>query len=411
MNLPYFIAKRIARTEKATFSRFITRLSVVATALSVAVMIIAVAVVEGFKGTIQDKIFVFWGHFHVAVASPNPSSVIGPEPIDYDPQLVQKIARQPGVTALYPFAVKPAIISNGEQIEGIKLKGVDRNYPFKSSGGITFTAEPIRFSDSSYDRQIIVSTQTLQQLNRKTGDSVLVYFVDVAQGVPSIRKLQIAGTFHTGVDEIDQAFALCDIRMLRRVSNWNNNAIQGYQVVVSDYRQADSIAWKIYQQYLDPPLTYNTIGDIYPDLYNWLSLIDVNTQVIILIMSLVAIINIATALLIFIMERTNMVGVLKALGMNNEKLWLIFLHHASRVAIKGILIGALIGVGFCLLQQYTQVIQLNESTYYIRYVPIKLIGWEVAAIITGTFAFCIITLTIPALLVRKINTVRALHFK
>lgn len=411
MNLSYFIAKRIARTEKATFSRFITRLSVVATALSVAVMIIAVAVVEGFKGTIQDKIFVFWGHFHIAVNSPNPSSVMGPEPIDFDPNLAQEIKRQPGVTALYPFVVKPAIISNGELIEGIKLKGIDQNYPFVNNAGISFTGKPLHFSDSGYARQIMVSSQTLKRLNRIEGDSILAYFVDVEQGIPSIRKLQIAGTFHTGVDEIDQAFALCDIRLLQRVNNWNPSAIQGYQVVVADYQQADSIAWKIYQDYLEPPLTYNTIGEIYPDLYNWLSLIDVNTQVIILIMSIVAIINIATALLIFIMERTNMVGVLKALGMNNEKLWLIFLHHAARVALKGILVGAIIGVGFCLLQHYTQFIRLKESTYYISYVPVKLILWEVVAIIAGTFMFCIITLTIPALLVRKINTVRALHFK
>ncbi len=411
MNLSYFIAKRIARTETATFSRFITRLSIVATALSVAVMIISVAVVEGFKGTIQDKMFVFWGHFHVALSNPNPSSVIAPEPIDYNPQLVREIAAVPGITSIYPFAVKPAIISNGGMIEGIKLKGVDRSYPFQNKPGINFTGAAIHFSDSSYARQIVVSANTLRRLNQKTGDSILVYFVDPAQGIPSIRKLQIAGTYHTGVDEIDNAFALCDIRLIRRVSNWDSSAIHGYQVFVSDYRQTDSIALKVYQQYLEPPLTYNTIYDIYPDLYNWLNLIDMNTQVIILIMSVVAIINIATALLIFIMERTNMIGILKSMGMNNTKLWLIFLHHASRVAVKGILTGAVIGVSFCLLQQYTRFIHLNESTYYMAYVPVKLTGWQVISIVAGTMIFCMVTLTIPALLVRKINMVRALRFK
>lgn len=411
MNLPYFIASRIAGNKAATFSRFITRLSVLATALSIAIMIIAVAVVTGFKESVQQKLFVFWGDFHIALSNPNPSSVIAPEPIKYDGRLVQEMKKVKAVRGVYPFAVKPAIISSDGIIEGIKLKGVGRSYPFVSNEGIRYNGHPIQFNDSGYAMQVILSANTLKNIKKHVGDSILLYFVDAEQGVPRVRKLQVAGSFETGVDEIDQSFALCDINLIRRVSNWDANAINGYQVSIDNYKQADSIARYVYHQYVQPPMTYNTLADIYPDIYSWLGLIDINAQVIIIIMSIVAIINMTTALLIFILERTNMIGVLKAQGMQNGKLWLIFLNYAARVAIKGILIGAAVGIGFCALQYYTHIIHLNESTYYIAYVPVKMVAWHVLLIVAGSILLCILTLMIPALLVRRINIVRALRFK
>lgn len=381
-----------------------------ATALSVAVMIIAVAVVQGYKDKIFDKMFVFWGHFHVALANPNPSSVISPEPIEYNDTLVNILKKQPGIVAVFPFAVKPAIISDSGIVEGIKIKGVDQSYPFVSGDAIHYTGN-IQFPDSGYASQIILSEYTLHKLRKKTGESLLVYFVNNGEDAPAIRKLKISGAYRTGVEEIDQSFAICDIDLLRRVSGWDAHAVNGYQVEVDNFRHTDQIADNIYQQYLEPPLTYNTIRDIYPDIESWLSLIDVNTQVIIVIMSIVAIINMATAILIFIMERTSMVGVLKSLGMNNKKLWWIFLYHAARVAITGILIGAGIGVGVCLLQQFTHLLRLNESTYYVSYAPVVVIWWQVLLVVAGTILLVIITLMLPALIVRKINMAKALQFK
>ncbi len=411
MNLPFFIARRIAANRKASFSRFIIRLATVATSLSVAVMIIAVAVVFGFKETIKDKMFIFWGHIQIAPFNPNPSSIISPNPFEYDHALLQKMQKEPGVKAVYPFAVKAGILNTGSLMEGIKLKGVDEHYNWESNEAISFTGGKLNFADTAYAHQIIVSQTSMDKLSLKIGDTVLVYFIDPEQERPRLRKLQICGTFHTGMEEIDNNFCFCDIRLLRRISNWGPNAINGYQVSIDNYHQSDSIANRIYHKYLDPPITRTTMQELYPNVFNWLELMNTNAYIILIIMAVVAVINMSTALLIFIMERTNMIGTLKALGMPSGKMQQIFLFHAGNVALKGILLGTLLGVGFCLLQYYTHFISMDESAYYMQYAPVKLVGWHVLLIDAGTLLFCVLVMLLPALMVKSINIVKALRFK
>lgn len=355
--------------------------------------------------------FVFWGQIQIAPFNPNPTTIITPEPIAYDAHLVKEISAYPNITAISPFAVKPAILFAHGIMEGIKLKGIDSSYNQESSDAITFTGASLDLRDSGYAAQILLSQATLNKLDQKEGDSLLAYFVDPEQQFPRVRKLQIAGTYHTGMEEIDQNFAFCDLKLLRRISNWQEDAIHGYQVTIQDYRQADTIADHLYQEFLDPPMNRSTLQKIYPNIFSWLGLMDTNTYIILVIMAIIAVINLSTALLIFIMERTHMVGVLKTLGMPAAGMQRIFLYHAARVAIKGIFIGILIGVGICLLQQYTQFIRINESAYYMQYVPIKLVGWHVALIGAGTLICCILIMLIPSLIVKKISIVKALRFK
>jgi lipoprotein-releasing system permease protein len=411
LNLSYFIAKRVARNRKSSFSRFIIRLATVATALSVAVMIISVAVVLGFKETVKNKMFVFWGHLEITEFNPNPSSVIAPAPFENDPLLLQKIRAVRGVRSVHPYALKPAILHAKNTMEGVKLKGVGRDFAFKSNGAIAFSGEPITFSDTGYAQQIVLSQTTLNRLEVQTGDTLLALFINPEQEFPRIRKLRIVGTYHTGMQEIDQSFALCDIRLLRRISNWDDQAINGYQVTLADYRKADSTGDIIYRQYLQPPLTVNSMQDIYPNIFNWLALMNTNAYIILVIMAVVAIINMATALLIFIMERSHMIGVLKTMGMSLKRIQGIFMYHAAIVAFKGILYGTLVGAGFCLLQEKAHLIRLDESAYYMQYVPIKLVGWHVLLIDCATLAFCVLVMLLPSVLVRKISIIRAIRFK
>ncbi|PSK92069.1 lipoprotein-releasing system permease protein [Taibaiella chishuiensis] len=411
LNLPFFIARRIASNRKASFSRFITRLATMATTLSVAIMIVAVAVVFGFKETIKDKMFVFWGHIQVAPYNPNPASIIAPIPIPYDAALAAQIKAVPGVTRVYPFAVKPVILNANGLMEGLKLKGVDPSYSWQGNEAISFSGKPVNFSDSAYAQQIVLSQSTLEKMNLKTGDSLLAYFVDPEQEFPRVRKLQICGTYHTGMEEIDRNFALCDIQLLRRISNWEGNAINGYQVAVRDYTTAGRIADDIYRRYLEPPMSRTTMQELYPNIFNWLGLMNTNAYIILAIMAVVAVINMATALLIFIMERTNMIGTLKALGMASGAMQKIFVYHALQVALQGILLGTLLGVGICLLQQYTHFISLDESSYYMSYAPVKLVSWHVLLIDLAALIFFALVMLLPSLMVRGINIVKALRFK
>jgi lipoprotein-releasing system permease protein len=355
--------------------------------------------------------FIFWGHIQIAPFNPNPSSIISPNPFEYDHALLQKMQKEPGVKAVYPFAVKAGILNTGSLMEGIKLKGVDEHYNWESNEAISFTGGKLNFADTAYAHQIIVSQTSMDKLSLKIGDTVLVYFIDPEQERPRLRKLQICGTFHTGMEEIDNNFCFCDIRLLRRISNWGPNAINGYQVSIDNYHQSDSIANRIYHKYLDPPITRTTMQELYPNVFNWLELMNTNAYIILIIMAVVAVINMSTALLIFIMERTNMIGTLKALGMPSGKMQQIFLFHAGNVALKGILLGTLLGVGFCLLQYYTHFISMDESAYYMQYAPVKLVGWHVLLIDAGTLLFCVLVMLLPALMVKSINIVKALRFK
>ncbi|RQO32392.1 hypothetical protein DBR32_01955 [Taibaiella sp. KBW10] len=411
MNIPYFIAVKIARNKQSTFSTFIIRLATAATILSVAVMILSVAIVQGFKTTIRDKMFVFWGHAQVTLFSPNPASVIGSEPFAKDTQLIRQIRNHSGVQSVYPYIVKPAIIKANNGLEGIKLKGVEANYPLTSNAAIGFQGKPIHFPDSGYASEIILSQSTLDRLRLKIGDAILVVFFSPEQETPPVRKMTITGSYHTGMEEIDKGFGICDIRLLRKTSNWAPNDISALQINVTDYTKAQTIGTDIYQSYLQPPLAVSTIKDIYPFIFSWLDFQNVNTRIILIIMAIVAAINMATALLIFILERTHMIGVLKALGMPNSEVQKTFGYHAALVAFKGIFWGTILGVGLCLLQYYGQVIQLNENTYYMKAAPIELKWWYVALIDLGTLLFCTVIMIIPSLIVRKVNIVNALKFR
>lgn len=355
--------------------------------------------------------FAFWGQIEVTSFNPNPSSIINPNPINENDTLLKQLQNFPEVKSVAVFATKPVILrTRSGNLEGIKLKGIDKEYPLKNSAAIQFDGGKVNFSDSGYSKQIILSQKTLDRLNIGIGDSVFAFFIDPQKTFPSIRKLRVAGTYNTGMEVIDKAFALCDIRLIRSVSGWNNRNIDGYQIAVKDYKDADSVAKSIYKTILNPPLYAYAMADIYPNIYGWLGLMNRNTSIILIIMAVVAVINLSTALLIFILERTNMSAILKSLGMPVQKIQLIFLFHSATVALKGIFWGTIAGVGFCLLQKYFHFISLNESAYYMKYMPIHLIGWQVILIDLGTLIFCTLLMSLPSLMVRKINIIRALRF-
>jgi len=374
-------------------------------------MIIAVAVVFGFKETVKDKLFVFLGNVQIAPFNPNPTTIITPEPFDLDEKIIKQVKSEPGVVSIFPFAVKPAILNSPVTMQGIKLKGVDHTYNWQSTDAINFTGAVIDYKKPDYSAEIVVSETVLNKLQQKIGDTLVAMFIDPQQEFPRMRKLKIVGSYHSGMEEVDDRFAFCDIRLLRRISNWGDKSINGYQVALKDYTQADTIANRIYQKYLQPPMDRTTTQEVYPNIFNWLELMNTNAYIILAIMAIVAVINMSTALLIFIMERTNMVGTLKALGMPTSEMQKIFLYHATKVALKGILIGTAIGVGFCVFQYYTHAIGLDEGTYYMQYVPIKLAAWHVILIDIATLAFGMLVMLIPSLMVRTINIVKALRFK
>lgn len=408
LNLSFIIAKRIALNKQKSFSKFIIRLSVVATSLSVAAMIITLSFVNGFQETITQKVFSFWGHIRVQHYSVNKSLVSEENPITSNKTIEQTIKANPHVKQVQVFATKSAVIEKNKSIEGILIKGIDHLYDSSTIKQFIKEGRWINFNDSSYSKEIIISSTISKTLNIQLNDLVKVFFVESESENSTYRPVKVVGIYKTGIEEYDNLFAIADIRLIRRLSNWQNNEIGGYEVFVDDYKNMQLV-----NNNLDLPNIWNskTIQEVYPNIFDWLSIQDVNRNVMFIIMAIVAIINLITCLLILVLERIKMVGILKALGCNNQTIQKIFLYHASIIALIGIGIGLIVGVGLCLIQKYFGIITLDETSYYVAIAPVSIIWWQVILVCVSTAFICFAALTIPALIVKRIQPVKAIQFR
>lgn len=409
MNISSFIAQRIAFNRQKSFSRFIIRLATTATAISVAAMILTLAFVNGFQDAISQKIFSFWGHIRVmqyeAVSNIQEEDV----PLYSNREVEDLIKKIPSVKTIQPYATKSAVIENNKDIEGVMIKGVDSSYNFQSIQPFLKQGRWIGFNDRSYQQEVVVSEQTAKALNLKLNQEANFYFISNVQNRASQRKLKVVGIYKTGIEEYDKMFAIGDIRLIRRMNDWNETQIGGYELFLDDYKKMDSVNFELYGV-LPDRWTSRTIKEIYPNIFDWLNVQDVNRDVIFIIMSIVAVINLITCLLILVLERTRMTGVLKALGSTDWTIQKIFLNHASFIALRGVLIGVAVGVGIALLQKYTGFIKLDEAAYYVSEAPVSLIWWHVALIAVCAVAVCYVSLLLPTLLVKKVDPVKAIRF-
>lgn len=410
MNTALFIAKKLAFSKQKSFSGFIIRLSVGATAVGVAAMIITICFVNGFQETVARKVYGFWGHIRVQQYEADKSMVAEEVPISKNQTVFNTIHETAGIQAVQAFATKSAVIEKNKNIEGILLKGIEASYDSTALCKYITQGRWIRFTDSLYSKEIILSQQLAELSGIRLNDTIRVYFISNNEGSRTYRKLKVAGIYKTGIEEYDKLFAIGDIRLIQRINNWEPDQIGGYEIFCKSYQSADSISLQLTES-LPSEWMSRTIHSIYPNIFDWLNIQDVNRNVIFIIMAIVAIINLITCLLILILERTRMIGLLKAVGASDQHIMKIFLYYATVIAAIGIGTGFIAGTGICLLQQATGFITLDESTYYVSQAPVKIIWWQLGTICTVTFIICYIVLILPALLVKKINPISAIQFR
>ncbi len=410
MQLPYFIAKRIAFNRERTFSRFIIRIALTATALSVAIMLLTVALVNGFQQVISHKVFDFWGHVHITRYQPYSSLLTEDLPFPGSDSLKQAIETLPGVTSVSEYATRSVILKANSEIEGAMFKGVGPSYTWSHLKPYLKEGKFIDFADSGFSNQIILSREMANALQVKLNDPLIAYFIQKGNTTPRARKLVVAGIYKTSISDYDQTYIIGDIDLLRGVGNWKPDEIGGYEVFLKDYRRMDALQQMLYAKVLPQELTAVSIHQLYPNIFDWLNLQNMNELIILVIMAVVAVINMITAILILILERTNMIGVLKSLGMNNWRIQKIFLFQTGYIVLAGLVIGNVVGLGIAWLQKTTGFFKLDEHTYYMSTAPIKIEWWQIIGIDLATLVICVLVLIIPSLIIRKISPVKAVQF-
>jgi lipoprotein-releasing system permease protein len=412
LSIATFIGKRIAFNQQKSFSRFIIRLSLIATTISVAVMVVTLALVNGFQDVVSQKVFSFWGHVRVQHYEPSKVTIAEELPIQKSASIEASIRSFQEVQDVYTFGTRYGILKkkNNENMEGVLLKGVDAEYGFNRLDQFKVSGRWISFSDSSYSKEINISQATAKQLEVGLGDTLILFFIQPGAANPKARPLKIVGIFKTGIEEYDKAYAIGDLRMIQQLNNWTADEIGGYEIFLNDYALMDTVSWNIFEA-LPTGWNSRTIQEIYPNIFDWLNIQNLNKYVVLVIMLVVAIINLVTCLIILVLERTRMIGLLKALGMRDRSIQRIFHYQGSIVSLGGIAMGLTLGLGLCFLQQKTGFIRLNEEAYYMTVAPIKIVWWQVGAIAAGTFLVCMLVLSLPILITRMIHPVKAIQFR
>lgn len=406
MNFASFIASRISFRSKRTFSKLIVRIAITGIMLGLSVMILSVAIVKGFKKEVGDRIQTFSGDIKIARLDLNAS--YENTPFNDSALLTHRLLAVKQITKIMPFATKNGIMKANDEIEAVIMKGVDRQYDWSFLKQTLIAGRVINFTDTSIAKQeIMISQYTANRLKLKLGDKFVMYFI---QQPLRKRPFKIVGIFDLGVEEVDKAFVIGDLSLIRRLNNWRDNQIGGYEVRTRDFDQIDAVADSM-NNILPPNLKSYTITESYASIFEWLKLLDVNTQVILVLMLAVAVINMISALLIMILERTSMIGMMKAMGATNLAIQEIFMINAFYLIGFGMMLGNLLGLGVCVLQAQTHVFKLDQASYYMKFVPISINWLDVIWLNAGTLLICLLVLIIPSMLVTRISPVKAIRFK
>lgn len=409
MNISFFIAKRLFSTKENNnnYTRPIISIAVLAISLSVSLMMISLIILKGFKNEIYNKVTGFGSHIKITKLTDNQS--FENYPISFDDQLYSEILKNENVTNIQTVATKAGIIKNNEEILGVVLKGVGNDYDHSFLKSNLIEGNTLLISEDSLQKSndIVVSESIARKIGCSVGDKLSIYFMD---NPVRVRKLNVIGVYNTGLSEFDDLLVFGDIKQIQKLNNWNSCQIGAYEVSLKDLKFLEDEAEKIYQN-LDFNLNTTTIKQSYPQIFDWLALQDLNIIVIITLMLIVGSVNMITALLIIILEKTQFIGLLKSLGASNKIIRRIFLYNSLYLISRGLFFGNLIAIGFAVLQKKFSFISLDPEIYFMDKVPVSIDFLPLLYLNIGTIIICYVFLIVPSFIVSKISPIKALRFE
>lgn len=415
MNFPLFIAKRIYsdNTNKRKVSRPAIRIATIGVAVGLAVMIISASVVVGFKHSIRDKVVGFGSHIQVAEFTTLQGS--GTQPIAITDSVMRILSKAPNVKHVQKFAIKQGILKTDTDFLGVMFKGISAEYDTTFIHQNMIDGSIPAFSNSKSSNRLLISKIMADKLQTKCGDRLFAYFID-DNGV-RVRRFTIAGIYQTNLTQYDKAICFTDLYTACRLNGWDSCQVSGAEIAVNDYSKI-SLTEDFLIRHLNRTLdcygntfTSKTIREINPQIFSWLDLLDLNVWIILAIMTVVAVVTMISGLLIIILERTTMIGILKALGASNRTIRHTFLWFATFIVAKGLIIGDLVGIGLVILQKYTGLVKLDPATYYISTVPVELNIVYVLLLNLMTLLVSVVVLVGPSYLISHIHPAKSMRYE
>jgi lipoprotein-releasing system permease protein len=405
MNTEYFLARKIRKTKGKTFSSSVINIGITSIAIGVAAIILSFSILLGFKDTIKEKLFSMSAHLQVSKITLNQS--FEEAPFVNNAESEGLMAKNENIASINAIALKSALLKSDEEISGVLLKGIDEKYDWSKFESNIIKGRHINPDSSNYAKEIILSSTLQKLLNVELEDDILIYFI---QNPPRARKVKIVGIYDTVIEDIDKSYAIVDLNLIRRINGWKNNEIGHYEVFLNDFETLNASTQELYE-FIPQDQQIHKITQLLPQFFDWFSLLDQNIFIVLFLIIVVASFNMVSVLLIMIMERTPMIGLLKSLGAKNGMIQKIFISNALLIIVKGLLIGNVIAISFCFLQEKFKLIPLDPENYYMSYVPVSW-HWPIFLWVNLATVFLVgLIIILPTLSILRISPVKALKYK
>ena len=416
MNTELFISRRLFfdKSNKKFLSQRIIRIALAGIAMGLAVMIISVAVVTGFKQEVRNKVIGFGSHIQIINFDSNNSYET--IPVSKNQSFLETVYNIDGIKTVQVFATKPGMIKTDDYIQGVVFKGVGPDYDWSFFKENIVAGNLPEINDSVRNNQILISEQVSKLLKVELGEKLVLYFINEDESTPRILQLEISGIYRTSLEEFDNLFVIGDLKQVQRLNDWKRDQVSGFEVVISDFNRIDDIEQEVrnavifYGDEDSDMLRTTSIVREYPQIFDWLSVLDMNVVVILILMALVAGFNMISGLLVLILERSNMIGVLKSMGSRNWSIRKVFLYLSAFLTSRGMFWGNVIGVGFIVLQKTFEIIKLNPTTYYVDFVPVNFSIVHLLLLNAGTIVATTLMLIVPSYLISKISPDKTIRF-